>query len=151
MLRHRRAVHEVPRLQLPLLAVEDDDALPETTRKVLLGSTHRGTCRSAGRLEHGDAEADLGELRSPLEHGSLAERVASPPEDIARIDHEPALALGKSPTSVSFSCASGTPLTAATPPGTPTGLRPETGVGLIGFDVSSDTLASCFAATSSTA
>ena len=73
VLRHRRAVHEVPRLQPALLAVEDEDALPGDDEEVLLirlAVVH--AVRLAG-LEHGDAEADLGELRLPFEHGGLAE------------------------------------------------------------------------------
>ena len=82
---------------LSLLPVEDEDALPGHDEEILLirlAVVH--AVRLAG-LEHGDAEAYLGELRLPLEHGSLAERVVSPPEDVARVDHEPAVALGQEP------------------------------------------------------
>ena len=70
---------------------------PESDEEVLLIRLAVVHAVRLARLEHGDAEADLGELRLPLEHGRLTERVASPPEDVARVDHEPALALGQEP------------------------------------------------------
>ena len=84
---------EVPLLQTPLLALDTSTHSPETTRKsscARLAVVH--AVRLAG-LEHVELKAELRELGVAFELRRLAELLAPPPRGVARVQHEPALAL----------------------------------------------------------
>ena len=91
----RRTVDEVPLLQRTLLAFGDQQRLTREHEEVLLvvlPVVHRH--RVAG-LEHEDVDSDLLELRVAVEAHHLAARAAVVPDDVACVDDEPALALGR--------------------------------------------------------
>ena len=86
-------MHEVPGPEPPLLALDEQQALAREHEEVLLvvlAVVH--ACGLAG-LQHADIDPDLREPRLALEPRVGAE-VALPPERLARVQHEPALALG---------------------------------------------------------
>src|SRR5512133_263048 len=87
-----RAVDEIPLPQRVLLALGDEQRLTLDDEEVLLVGlpvVHRH--RVAG-VEHEDVDADLLELRFPVEAHDAASRAAVVPDDVAGIDDEPALA-----------------------------------------------------------
>src|ERR671923_2592504 len=95
MVRFGRAVDEVPLLQRPLLALDDEERLAGEYEEVLLIGfpvVHR--VRLA-RLEHDEIDAELGEERLRLlvgpagEKQGLAAAVAVDPARVARVQDEP--------------------------------------------------------------
>src|SRR5512133_3082488 len=87
-----RAVDEIPLPQRVLLALGDEQRLTLDDEEVLLVGlpvVHRH--RVTG-VEHEDVDADLLELRFPVEAHDAASRAAVVPDDVAGIDDEPALA-----------------------------------------------------------
>ncbi len=98
---------EVPGLQAALLTFDHEHALAGDDEEVLLA----GLAVVQAALTGGDdldAEAELRPLLPPFEVGVLPALLASDPGGVARVEHEPALALGNEPGSVFFSSASGT-------------------------------------------
>ena len=109
MLGPRRTVHEIPRLQAALFALDDEQALAGQDEEVLLrplAVVH--AVRLAG-AEDADAHPDLLESHVfAVEHRVAPELVAEPPR-LARVRHEPPVAeTGRTPCSVFSSEASGT-------------------------------------------
>src|SRR4051794_1213353 len=90
----RRAVHEVPRLQRPLLALRDQERLAGDHEEVLLVCLPVVHGHRIAGIEHEDVDADLREVRVGVEAHHPAARPAVVPDDITRVDDEPALALG---------------------------------------------------------
>ena len=85
----RRRVDEVPGLQRPLLAFDDQQALALQDEEVLLLVLAVVVARGLARLEHADVEADVGEAALAFKARVGAE-VAGLPERVTRVEHEPA-------------------------------------------------------------
>src|SRR5437867_1729646 len=91
-----RAMHEVPRFERPLLALDQQKALAGEDEEVLLvGLTVIPPARLT-RLEYGEREADVGEgCVVALEDAGGAERLVRHPRSIRDADDEPAVAHGR--------------------------------------------------------
>src|SRR4051794_7518063 len=99
VLRPGRAVHEVPRFQVPVLALDQEQALAVEDEEVLLVRLAVVAASGLARLEDGDREAELRPALQVLvlEHAGVAERGARHPVGVADVDDEPALARGREP------------------------------------------------------
>jgi adenosine deaminase len=93
MLRPARTVHEVPGLERPLLALDQQQCLAGENEEVLLLVLAVVPARGLPGLEHADVDPDLQEARVTLEAGVGAED-AKEPARFARIQNEPAFPLG---------------------------------------------------------
>src|ERR1043166_6864614 len=92
VLRPRGAVHEVPLLQVPLVALDDRDALAAEDEEVLLVHLAVVPASRLARLEHRDRVADLRERGVlTLEDARRAEHVVLHPWRVADVDDEPAV------------------------------------------------------------
>src|SRR5438105_3403652 len=93
MLRPWRAVHEVPLLQQPFFALDEEEALAREDEKVLLVFFAVIHARRLPGLEHADVDPELREARVALE-ARVGAVVAVEPARVARVDDEPPFALG---------------------------------------------------------
>src|SRR5207248_2059350 len=93
VLRPRRAVDEVPRAELPLLTLDEQQALAREDEEVLLDLLPVVHAGGLTRREDADVDADLLEPSLALEPGPRTERVVLVPACLLRVDDEPALAL----------------------------------------------------------
>src|SRR5262249_58901477 len=83
----RRAVDEVPGLQVALLALDDQQALPAEDEEVLLVHLAGIAPARLARFEHRDRVAELRERRPPaLQDACGAEHVVLPPRGVAYPD-----------------------------------------------------------------
>ncbi len=87
---------EVPGLQAALLTFDHQHALAGDDEEVLLAGLAVVQAVLTGR-ENLDSEAELGPLLLPFEVGVLPALLASDPRRVARVEDEPALALGDDP------------------------------------------------------
>jgi hypothetical protein len=88
-------VHEVPRPQPALLALDEQDALAGQHEKVLLVGLAVVQPARVARLQHRERVADLRERRRvALDHAGVAERLVAHPRRVADVDDEPALGRG---------------------------------------------------------
>ena len=134
VVRHRRAVDEVPLLQVPLLALDHEHALAGDDEEVLLHTLAVVHAGRHARVEHDELEAELLELGVPFEVRPATEALAPPPGHVAGVDDERSVvAHGSHPSWYGTQSAC-----------------PNRAYASSGFLVSSGTLASCFAATSLT-
>ena len=135
-----------------LFAFEDEDALARDHEEVLLIRFAVVHAVRLARWSTSTWKPTSGNSASPSSTAVSTERVASPPEDVARVDHEPALALGQEPRLGLLQLGFGNAGHGSHPPRyADRSLLPERAYASSGFEVSSDTLASYFAATSLTA
>ncbi len=101
VLRVRRAMHELPRAQLPLLAFDDQNCLARDDEEVLLVALPVVQGHRLARLEYERIDAQLLELPFPFEvvrdqrYGAAA--VGVTPLGVAHVEDEPALALRNEP------------------------------------------------------
>ena len=87
-----RAMDEVPLLQAALLTFDHEQAFAGDDEEVLLAALAVVQAVLTGP-ENLDPEAELSELLLPLEVGVLPAVVAADPGRVARVEHEPAVAL----------------------------------------------------------
>src|SRR5215210_7837430 len=91
----RRAVDEVPSLQVPLLALDHEDALAREHEKVLLVPLAVIAAARLAGLEDGDRVPDLRERDCvTLDDARRAEDVVVDPGRVAHVDDEPAVGGG---------------------------------------------------------
>ena len=97
VLRVRRAVHEVPRAQRPLLAFDDQDRLARDDEEVLLVGLPVVHGHRLARHEHERIDAELVGLPPPFEvvegEADGAAAVGVTPHGVAQAEDEPAVAL----------------------------------------------------------
>src|SRR5215211_3529004 len=91
VLRPRRAVDEVPGLQVALLTFDHEHTLAGDDEEVLLAPLAVVQAPLTGR-ENQDSEAEVGPLLPPFEVRVLPALLASEPRHVTRVDYEPALA-----------------------------------------------------------
>src|SRR5439155_9323155 len=102
-------MHEVPRTELLLLALDQQPALPREHEEVLLvGLAVVHPARLSG-LEHRERIPDLSEhprlqigpvgehARAALEDAAASEGIVAYPRGLPHVDHEPAVAHGRNP------------------------------------------------------
>src|SRR5439155_18393493 len=94
MLGPRRAVHEVPLRELPLLALDNEETLAGEDEEVLLRALAVVHAVGLPGLEDADVQSELGEARLAFEDARAAEFVALEPRGIAGIEDEPTLPVG---------------------------------------------------------
>ena len=87
----RRAMHEVPLPQRPLVALDDQERLPAQHEEVLLVGLPVVHRHRIARAEHEDVEPDLRELRLSFEVADRAARPAVEPPGIVRVEDVPAV------------------------------------------------------------
>ena len=92
VLRPGRAVDEVPGLQAAFLALDQENALAGDDEEALLAALAVVHAFLAG-ADDLDPEAELRPLLLPLEVGVLPALLAAHPRRIARVQHEPAVAV----------------------------------------------------------
>jgi hypothetical protein len=94
VLRPGRRVHEVPRLERPLLAVHEQHALAREHEEVFLRTLLVVEAQGLPGLHHADIDPELRKRRAlaALEHAAGAERVVRHPRGVAHVDDEPSLA-----------------------------------------------------------
>src|SRR5204863_8146722 len=97
VMRPGRAVDEVPGLKAALLAFDHEHALSGNDEEVLLAVLAVVQAVPLARHEDLDAEAELCPVLLSFEVRVLPALLALDPGDVARIDDEPALALGDEP------------------------------------------------------
>ena len=85
-------MEEVPGLQLPLLALDDEQADPGHDEEPLLGVLAVVHPQALPWLKHVDVDAELWEASFALEGAEDAERAGVAPAVVARVHHEPAVA-----------------------------------------------------------
>src|SRR5581483_7460519 len=91
VLRPRRAVHEIPRAERPLLALDQEQALAGEDEEVLLTRLAVVARGRLARLEHADRVPELRERdRAALEDAAGAERLVRDPRRVPDVDDEPA-------------------------------------------------------------
>src|SRR5947208_3302155 len=93
VLRPRRAVDEVPLLQTPFLALDQEQALAREDEEVLLVFLAVVHARGLSRFEHSDVDPELREAGIALESRVRAV-VAVEPARLAGVDDKPAFAFG---------------------------------------------------------
>src|SRR5205823_6886216 len=91
VLRLRRAVHEVPLPQRPLLALDDQQRLAGQDEEVFLVGFPVVQPDRLTRREHVETYPDLRELRFALEGQALSPPAAVAPTGLAGVQDEPAL------------------------------------------------------------
>src|SRR5438034_10244792 len=92
VLRPRRAVEEVPGLQLPLLALHDQQALSGQDEEVLLPVFPVVEAHRLPGTEHVQVDSEIRKPPLALEVAKRPERSGVAPAAGARVQHEPALA-----------------------------------------------------------
>jgi hypothetical protein len=90
-------VHEVPRIELPLLVLDDQDAAAREHEEVLLAVLAVVVAETLARLENADVEPELAKRPLALEVAVHAERARVPPPSLAGIDDEPAIDIRDQP------------------------------------------------------
>src|SRR5512132_1837448 len=91
MRRAGRAVHEVPRLERPLLTFDEQEALTGKDEEVLLGGLGVVQPFRPSGLENAEVDSEVSERRAlALEGAHGAEAVVRLPRRIPHVDDEPA-------------------------------------------------------------
>ena len=92
MLGVRRAVDEIPLLQVPLLALDQREALTEEDEEIFLVRLPVVAAARLTRLEDGDRVAELGERDLvALDDAGIAQDIVRDPRRVSHVDDEPAV------------------------------------------------------------
>jgi hypothetical protein len=86
-------VREVPLPQAPLLALDDEDALPAQHEEVLLRLLRVVLAVGLSRLQHLDVDAEVRELAVALEVVPVAGLVTAARRHVGHVEDVPAVAL----------------------------------------------------------
>ncbi len=84
-------VHEIPRLQRTLLAVDQHQGLSLQHQEVLLRLLAMVAAVGLAGLQHGQADAGLRKPAILFQDAALAERRVGRPLAVLDVDHEPAV------------------------------------------------------------